>query len=549
MVTIILIFALIAGLIATFSIARNNSLSVQSISYLILGALVVAITAGQFTFNGEINLFIPGLLWGTLAVHFVIGEITKHKISLVWNVIPLIFALSTLFLFNFKDFAFNGYSLDGNIEFFIIAFVSALTPFLTHLGKLGIGLLVIRFGKITWAENEENYLESLVSYAFVGGVAALGNFLLGGMGIIVAATFYLSASFIARNKLGLKNDIILAASGAMFLLITIPFLLEIGGFDSLNVMRAEVIEGAFVAGFMIIVHELFMKLARFNQGKWRFIFTIIAIVLPSISILILGFAYLSFERLGGILSLGGIVFSMALISVIFTLFKNSSFINLKLITLSLVFLISPYIKPVERESNIDLSKLGITEEKGNDNETPKNENKTEITYKDFSIATGDWRIENSSSKIYFELGPDDGRTKGEFKSVSGDISIAEKIKESSVNVLLKLEDLTTFITPRDEELMGKSYFNAKEFPEITFVSTSAKMKDKDLIFTGDFTMMGVTKTINVTLNLVGKGEHDGKAVIVINGFSSIDRTDYGQSASSKIGNIVDFEIEVQAVEK
>jgi polyisoprenoid-binding protein YceI len=550
MVTISLIFAFLAGLIATFSIAKNNSLSVQSISYLILGVIVVDISATQFTLNGESNLLIPGLLWSTLVAHFIIGEITKNKISLIWNIIPLIFATSTLFLFELKDFAYSGYSLEGNTEFFLIAFISALTPFLTHLAKLGIGILVIRFGKLTWAENEENYLESLVSYAFIGGVAALGNFLLGGMGIVVAASFYLSASFIARNKLGLKNDIILAASGAMFLIITIPILLDIGDFDVLNVMRGEVIEGAFVAGFMIIVHELFMKLARYNQGKWRFIFTFIAIALPSISILALGFAYLSFERLGGILSLGGIVFSMAVISVIFTLFKNSSFINLKLITVSLVFLISPYIKPVERESNIDLSELGITEKKeGEEKSTDENDKEAEVTYQEFSIATGKWVIDDSSSKIYFELGPDDGRTKGEFKSLSGNITIAEALEKSTVNVTLKLKDLTTYITPRDEELMGKNYFNAKKFPEISFVSSSAAQEGENLVFTGDFTMMGVTKTIDVILNLVGKGDQDGKAVIVLNGNSKIDRTDYGQSSSSKIGDIVDFEIEVQAHEK
>lgn len=232
MVTISLVFALLAGIIATFAIAKNNSLSVQSISYLILGIIGIELVAAEFSFENENNFLIPGLLWVTVIVHFIIGEFTKNKIGLAWNILPLIFATSTLFLFDLSGYAYNGYELEGNTEFFLIAFISALTPFLTHLAKLGIGILVIQFGKINWAENEENYLESLVSYAFIGGVAALGNFLLGGMGLVVAAIFYLSASFIARNKLGLKNDIILAASGAMILLVIVPRLLEEGGFES-----------------------------------------------------------------------------------------------------------------------------------------------------------------------------------------------------------------------------------------------------------------------------------------------------------------------------
>lgn len=546
MVTISLVFALLAGIIATFAIAKNNSLSVQSISYLILGIIGIELVAAEFSFENENNFLIPGLLWVTVIVHFIIGEFTKNKIGLAWNILPLIFATSTLFLFDLSGYAYNGYELEGNTEFFLIAFISALTPFLTHLAKLGIGILVIQFGKINWAENEENYLESLVSYAFIGGVAALGNFLLGGMGLVVAAIFYLSASFIARNKLGLKNDIILAASGAMILLVIVPRLLEEGGFESLNFLRGEVIEGAFVAGFMIIVYELFIKLARFNQGKWRLLFTLIALLLPITAILVLGFAYLAFERLGGILALGGMVTAMALISILFTLFKNSSFINLKLITVGLVFIISPYIKPIEQTSNIDLVELGISI-KENDDDAISKDSKKEM--EDFNIAVGQWQIDEESSKVYFELGPDDGRTKGEFKSISGTLKIDDEPTNSKINVLLKVKDLTTFITPRDQELMGKGYFNEEKYPEIYFVSKSVEMERNEMLISGDFTMMGVTKKLEVKMQLIGKGEQNGKAVIVLYGQSEIDRTEFGQSPSSKIGNVVEFEFEIQAIEK
>jgi len=546
MVTISLVFALLAGIIATFAIAKNNSLSVQSISYLILGIIGIELVAVEFSFENENNFLIPGLLWVTVIVHFIIGEFTKNKIGLAWNILPLIFATSTLFLFDLSGYAYNGYELEGNTEFFLIAFISALTPFLTHLAKLGIGILVIQFGKINWAENEENYLESLVSYAFIGGVAALGNFLLGGMGLVVAAIFYLSASFIARNKLGLKNDIILAASGAMILLVIVPRLLKEGGFESLNFLRGEVIEGAFVAGFMIIIYELFMKLARFNQGKWRLLFTLIALLLPITAILVLGFAYLAFERLGGILALGGMVTAMALLSILFTLFKNSSFINLKLITVGLIFIISPYIKPIEQISNIDLVELGISIKEIDDDAISK-ESKKEM--EDFKIAVGQWQIDEESSKVYFELGPDDGRTKGEFKSISGTLKIDDEPTNSKINVLLKVKDLTTFITPRDQELMGKGYFNEEKYPEIYFVSKSVEMERNEMLISGDFTMMGVTKKLEVKMQLIGKGEQNGKSVIVLYGQSEIDRTEFGQSPSSKIGNVVEFEFEIQAIEK
>lgn len=545
MVTIIGVFLILSGLIASYAIAKNSSLSVQSISYLILGLGSLGLLFELFEKNGEMNYIIPMFLGGMLIVHFLLGEFFKNKVGLVFNVIPIIGAVSLFLLPNLEGYSFNSFVLESSTEVFVIALLSAITPFLTHLAKLGIGNLVIRFGNINWAENEENYLESLVSYAFIGGVAALGNFLIGGLGLVIAATFYLSASFIARNKLGLKNEIILAASGAMFLLIIVPVILKLAGFESLNFLRAEVLEGAFIAGFMIIVHELFMKLARFNSGNWRYIFAVFSILIPVLAIVLVGFAYHAFERLGGVLSLAAIITSMAILSILFTLFKNSNFVNLKLISLGTVLLILPFVKPVERTSNINLADLGISQ--SDESQSEDSENVQEFL--EISEAIGEWKIQADNSKIFFELGPDDGRTEGEFKSVSGSFKIAEDISKSTFDVLLKVKDLTTFITPRDNELMGKGYFHEEEYPEITYKSSSAKKDDKDLILSGDFTMMGVTKSIEVTVNVVGIGEKDGKRILVLAGESQIDRTEFGQSPSSKIGNVVDFELEIQAVEK
>ena len=67
--------------------------------------------------------------------------------------------------------------------------------------------------------------------------------------------------------------------------------------------------------------------------------------------------------------------------------------------------------------------------------------------------------------------------------------------------------------------------------------------------TGDFTMMDETNEIELTLKLVGVGEKDGKRVMVLWGQSQLNRTDFGMSSSSKIGDIVDFQFEVQLTER
>lgn len=550
MVTIIAFFALFSGIIATVAHSRNNYGSIKSISYFILGISVLILSIDYFKLDGDSNRLIPLFLISVLSIHFFIGEVTKQKTAIFWNFIPIVASLSILLLPDLMGYDYMGFTLESSEEVMLLAILSAITPFLTHLAKLGIGNLIIRFGSIKWAENEENYLESLVSYAFIGGVAALGMFLLGNLGLLIAGTFYLSATFIARNKLGLKNDIISAASGAMFLIVFVPILLEIGGFKNLDFTRGEVLEGAFIAGFMIIFYDLLLRLAKHNTGKWKFLLTFKALFVPLLAICLLGLAYTQLERLGGVLALAAMVMSMAILSITFALFKNTTYVALKLTTIGAVLLLTPYVKPVERNSSIDLSALGIEESKDSEK---KSENKSEQPEapegKNLEKGIGSWMIDSESSKVSFELGPDDGRTKGEFEKVEGGFNVNGDIENSNISVTLPVESLTTFNSMRDEHLMESDYFHEEKYPTMTFQSTSFEPQGDGYRVIGDFTMMDVTNEIELTLKLVGIGEKEGKRIMVLWGKSQLDRTNFGMAPSSKEGNVVDFHFEVQLTER
>lgn len=556
MVTIIALFALFSGVLATIAHSRNNYGSIKSISYFILGISVLILSIDYFELDGEANRLLPLFLISVLSIHFFIGEVTKKKTAIFWNFIPVVASLSILLLPGLIGYSYMGFALESSQEVLLLAILSAITPFLTHLAKLGIGNLIIRFGSIKWAENEENYLESLVSYAFIGGVAALGMFLLGNLGLLIAGTFYLSATFIARNKLGLKNDIISAASGAMFLLVFVPILLEMGGFENLDFTRGEVLEGAFIAGFMIIFYDLLLRLARHNTGKWKVLLTFKALFVPLLAIFLLGFAYTQLERLGGVLALAAIVMSMAILSITFALFKNTTYVALKLTALGAILLLVPYVKPVESTSSIDLSALGIEEESDRDKdqgkekkESKKSDQPEEPNGKDLEEGIGKWVVDSENSKVNFELGPDDGRTKGEFKKVEGTFTVNEDIESSSISVTLPVESLTTFNSMRDEHLMESDYFHEEKYPTMKFNSTSFETIGDGYRVIGDFTMMDVSNEIELTLKLVGVGEKDGKRVMVLWGESQLDRTNFGMSSSSKIGDVVDFHFEVQLTER
>src|SRR6185436_16496600 len=61
---------------------------------------------------------------------------------------------------------------------------------------------------------------------------------------------------------------------------------------------------------------------------------------------------------------------------------------------------------------------------------------------------------------------------------------------------------------RDGHLKSPDFFNAKQYPTITFKSTSVKAGESPttLAVTGDLTMHGVKKSITIPVELTGNGE-------------------------------------------
>lgn len=125
------------------------------------------------------------------------------------------------------------------------------------------------------------------------------------------------------------------------------------------------------------------------------------------------------------------------------------------------------------------------------------------------------------------------------------MTISEDLSQSSIEVTLPVKALTTYISVRDQELMTDEYFDEPNYPEMQFKSKKLIKKDKNYEWDGSFTMLGVTNPLIVEMSLIGVGEENGQKVIVLSGSSTLDRTTFGMSPSSKIGNVVDFNFDVK----
>lgn len=551
MLIIIASSLIISGIFATIAKVNRNTRPSDFIAVYLLGVVTLILTKDFMSDGSGPNQTFTFLMIAVLSINFAIGEFVKNKNLKLFLAIPVLLS-GVVFLYpGLAEHSYMGHPIDDINVLFVIALVGTITPILLHLVNAILELFLAKITPFKWTEKDKALLQGGFSFAFIGIMAALGGFLLGKIGVLVAATFFMSSSFIARNRTSISSSILISASGALFLISAAYIILEQAGFNSLDLNNGEVLQGIFMAGFIALFYILLTKLGQNNDGKWKFLMIFKAVFVPILVIFLLGFAYTQLERLGGVLTLTALLISLGAISLLYSTFKiDSNITGLKLLSLGTVLIIAPYFSPIQQSSGIDLGALGIEQADGSESQNKVqsyHDQLNEPNGRDLSIATGKWKIDETASKIFFELGPQGGRTKGEFQKVKGKFSVKEELSDTEISVVMPVANITTFNSMRDESLLEEEYLHEEKHPELSFDSKKFTKKGDAYEVEGEFTLLGITKPIDLTLKLVGVGEKDGKEIMVLWGKASLNRTDYGMVSSAKIGDVVDFHFEVQLV--
>ena len=166
-----------------------------------------------------------------------------------------------------------------------------------------------------------------------------------------------------------------------------------------------------------------------------------------------------------------------------------------------------------------------------------------------SASAEEWNFDSTHFSVSFSvshLGVSNQH--GRFNEMTGEITTGES---ASFAFTVPAESVDTNNAKRDDHLRGPDFFNTKQFPDITFASTSAVENENGYELTGDLTLHGVTNPITVQLNKIGEiddpwGNHRA-------GFETtfkINRSDYGMSNMLEaIGDEVTLTIGFEALRK
>ena len=142
---------------------------------------------------------------------------------------------------------------------------------------------------------------------------------------------------------------------------------------------------------------------------------------------------------------------------------------------------------------------------------------------------------------------------GRFNEVTGTFTVDEKNPAaSSVEINIKTESVDTNNPERNTHLKSPDFFNAKEFPVITFKSKKIKETAKDNYeVTGDLTLHGVTKPLAVKLTRIGTGKDPWGGFRM--GFEStftIKRSDFDMKfMADLVGDEVQLMLSIEGVKK
>lgn len=169
-----------------------------------------------------------------------------------------------------------------------------------------------------------------------------------------------------------------------------------------------------------------------------------------------------------------------------------------------------------------------------------------------AIAGDDYKIDAVHSGVTFQIRHMDiSWIPGRFNQFAGEFTLDPSDPgKSSFKMTIKPDSVNTNNAQRDGHLKSPDFFNTKQFPTMTFTSTSVKPIEGGFEVTGDFTFHGQTKP--VTLNLKG-----GKTVMMKKmqktGYTAefpIKRSEFGVSKfSPMLGDDVWVTVSFQGVKK
>lgn len=470
----------------------------------------------SFSDNPELDKLIA-LPIALIFIAYLLGKFIKNK----WIVLLAPLLLLSFLLLNNASFEFyDAVLLFNKSNALLVPFVGAIIP-------IFVSVLSTKLYRPLYVKYEKLY--NIFTY-LSGALAVLFAFTFAG----VFGLFLLAIGYQVSKNISSKNQNF-GFTYTLMIPVMLHAIIQKNELTPNTILHGSVLTG-LVAGIAIV-----SWFGLFKNVNHRSTLQKVAIwILPSILTLTLIHVEMLKENLGGVSALIGLSIAFALGYALISSFVESILTSL-LALLTLIGISNMDTLHPSMESAVKNEKFAdLIEDKPN---KEKSFSIADFTGIDFNTIQGTWKIAESTSKIDFELGPSDARTKGEITKLSGKLVAAGE--NSRIDVDIQVKSVSTFNQFRDESLMEDIYFSEAKFPTMRYQAKGVKITGDSFQSTGLFTLRGITKEVPVDFKVVKQGSEGGKSFILLVGQAKLNRTDYGMSSDPKIGDLVDFHFQIE----
>ena len=175
----------------------------------------------------------------------------------------------------------------------------------------------------------------------------------------------------------------------------------------------------------------------------------------------------------------------------------------------------------------------------------------------FAHAADTYKIDPAHTSIGFSvrhLGL--SNVKGQFKEFAG-VIVLDDGKITEANGTIQTKSVDTGVQQRDNHLRTADFFDATNYPTITFKTKRVEMTGGQIILVADFTMRGVTKELRLPANLAGPAKDPwGNLRVGLGAKTKLNRMDYGikyhqalETGVLAVGEEVELEINAEAIQE
>jgi len=145
------------------------------------------------------------------------------------------------------------------------------------------------------------------------------------------------------------------------------------------------------------------------------------------------------------------------------------------------------------------------------------------------LTTGTWNLDASHSQLGFSVRHAGiSKTRGRFGEAEGTLTVGESVETSSTEITIHVPSVDTRSEGRDQHLRSADFFDAENYPAMTFVSTSAAGEGDDWTLTGNLTIKDVTREVELEVEFNGAATDPfGTQRVGFSAETTINRKDFG----------------------